>query len=102
MPGDVIRVDVDALEALAGECGAVAEQMDGLLDGQLDTSVATMGDAGLSEVLDRYNGRWSERRKLLGEELHAAAAALDASAASFRDIDENLACALDGRGGGSG
>jgi len=87
---DAIRVDVDALEALADECVDIAEQMEDLGEGVFDASVETMGDAGLAAALEDFHDRWSDRRSALGEELRAAASSLDAAAAGFRDTDQQL------------
>lgn len=95
MAGAIIRVDSDALEALADECVGVAERMDDLGDGVFDASVEVIGDAGLAAALEDFHDRWSDRRGALGEELRAAASSLDAAAAGFRDTDQQQAGQLE-------
>lgn len=90
MSGDRLVVDLDGLEAFAGNLDSIRSRMNGtrsLVDGY----AGDLGSAEVEGALDDFESNWSDGRKKIDENAGRLATMAREAAKGLRQADDDLA-----------
>ncbi|TKJ34220.1 hypothetical protein [Blastococcus sp. CCUG 61487] len=88
-----LRYSLELLSGLGRELTSLADALDGTAR-RTSWDAEDVGHRLVADALDGFAGSWDDRRELLTRALRAVGAMATESAATFQDVDDQLAAEI--------
>jgi len=93
-----MNVDVDAIESLAKDLSTITNEFEHA-NANSDAIAEQVGHPGLAGTVRDFAHKWDDRRKKINDKVKALSKASSAVADNWKDIDQQGADVLTGKGG---